>query len=219
MMSMSEQNPVVPPLLNAIRASDPFDTALQNLTTGSAGTGAGDLFWSSDNKVTNLAIVLEPDVSKRQALEMIPLAMVALGDCLGVLVPPQVAVQFRSPLQIVVNGGVAGVVTAAIDGNDTKETSPDWLLLGVEVGLARADDAPDPGLTPDQTTLDEEGCEALGHIKFIETYARHFLSWMAIWQDEGFTSVARSWKFKAEDESDPDMELIGQAVTVVRKTR
>ena len=195
----------MPPLLKAIKSTDPFETALHNLRAGTTATGAGDLFWSPQQQVSKLAIVLEPDVPASQAMQMVPLAMVALGDCLGVLVPPQVAVQFRSPLQVIINGGVAGNVSAAMATTQSANQVPDWLVLGVEVGLARADDAPAPGLQPDLTTLDEEGCENPEPVRFIETYARHFLSWMAIWQDEGFAPIVRSWKFKAEDESEPDM--------------
>jgi len=216
-MSTNTVLPLVPPLLRAIEAPEPFETALLNLRAGDAGIGAGDLFWSPQKLVSNLAIVLEPDVSARDAMQMIPLAMVALGDCLGVLVPPQVAVQFRHPLQIVVNGGVAGNVTATMAPTQSEDEVPAWLVLGIETGLARADDALAPGLQPDLTTLDEEGSENLNHIKFIETYARHFLSWMAIWQEEGFAPIARSWKFKAEDESDPDMAKIHQAVAKIER--
>ena len=213
--------PVVPPLLRAIKASEPFETAVEKLCADASGatgvtgdTGAGDLFWSPQNQRSKLAIVLEPDVPTSRALEMVPLVMVALGDCLGVLVPPQVAVQFRSPLQIVVNAGVAGHIKAAIAPTANDDEVPKWLVLAVDVGLTRAADAPDPGLQPDITTLDEEGCENLDHIKFIETFARHFLSWLAIWHDDGFSQIARAWKFKAEDESDPDMKKIRAQVVV-----
>ena len=209
-------NLILPPLLNAVISQKPFDQAIDQIRRRRAG--AGDLFWSPDKLTSSIAVILEPEVAVNQALEMVPLAMVALGDCLGVLVPPQVAVQFRNPLQVVVNAGVAGEISAAIAATGNDNDVPDWLVLGIRVDLARADDAPDPGEYPDITTLDEEGCEDLTQTKFIETYARHFLSWIASWQDEGFSPIARSWKFKAEDQSNPDMAEQRKAVAIYEST-
>ena len=204
--------PIVPPLLAAIMAPEPFDAAIQAVRAGRAG--AGDFFWSPDAEQASLAIVLEPEVDAGVAAQMAPLAMVALGDTLGVLTPPQVGVQFREPFEILVNAGVAGRARAAMARTGKAENVPDWLVIGVETGLARPAGAPEPGLEPDITTLDEEGCGGLSHITFIETFARHFLSWMAVWNDDGFAPVARSWKFRAEDECEPDMEKIRAAFVI-----
>jgi len=73
-------------------------------------------------------------------------------------------------------------------------------------------------MQPDLTTLDEEGFENPDHIKFIETYARHFLSWLAVWNEDGFATIARSWKFKAENEMAPDMEQFGKFVSIHEST-
>ena len=197
---------ILPPLLNAVQSEAPFESAIKNVQMRK--TGAGDLLWSKDQRRVKFAIILEPDVSTEKAVEMLPLTLVALGDCLGVLVPPQVGVQFRPPLQATVNAGIVGSVKAAMAETDISSDIPDWLVVGIEVGLARQNGDAEPGLDPDITTLDEEGCEDLDRNKFIETFARHFLSWMAIWNDDGFAPVARSWKFKAEDESDPIVELM-----------
>lgn len=198
--------PILPPLLNAVQSEAPFESAINNVQIRKAG--AGDLLWSKDQKRVKFAIILEPDVSTEKAVEMLPLTLVALGDCLGVVVPPQVGVQFRPPLQATVNAGIVGGVEAAMAETKSVSDIPDWLVVGIEVGLARQNDDAEPGLDPDITTLDEEGCEDLDRNKFIETFARHFLSWMAIWDDDGFAPIARSWKFKAEDESDPIIEMM-----------
>lgn len=198
--------PVLPPLLNAVQSEAPFESAIKNVQMRKAG--AGDLLWSKDQGRVKFAIILEPDVSAEKAVEMLPLTLATLGDCLGVLVPPQVGVQFRPPLQATVNAGIVGGVEAAMAETESDSDIPDWLVVGIEVGLARQNNDAEPGLDPDITTLDEEGCEDLDRNKFIETFARHFLSWMAIWNDDGFAPIARSWKFKAEDESDPIIEMM-----------
>ena len=200
--------PVVPPLLRPVRAREPLKQALDQIEKNTSR--AGDLFWADDALQANLAIVLEPEVPASRAREMAPLAMVALGDCLGVLTPPQVGVQFRYPLVVAVNAGTAGKVTVAMSTAKDQNAVPCNLVLHIEISLAHPPDAPDPGLHPELTTLAEEGCAGLSHITFIETYARHFLSWMAIWEDEGFAKIERSWRFRAEDESSPDLDAIAR---------
>ena len=204
-------NPILPPLLNGTCTDEPFATAIERVRWRKSG--AGDLFWSKREDIATLAIILEPEVSHTRSLEMLTLAMVALSDCLAVLLPPQVAVQFRNCNEITVNGGVAGNIKAAIAMTETETDIPDWIVLEITVGLIRRDGEPEPGTQPDITTLDEEGCEDCSLNRFIETFSRHFLSWLISWNDDGFTNVSRAWKFKAEDKSDPDLEAFQRIIT------
>ncbi len=206
------QIPLVPPLLSANQANDPFPDAIGLVRRRKAG--AGDLFWFHDKARVQLAVVLEPDVSMVRALEMAPLTMVALCDCIGAVAPPQVGVQFRTPMIVTVNGGIVGSIDAAVSHSVTDNEVPDWLIIGLGVALKYGPDEQEPGMRPELTTLEEEGCGDLDGIRFIETFARHFLSWIATWNDEGFASIARSWKFRAEDQSEPDLNLIRNVIRV-----
>ena len=214
-------NPIVPPLLKAIKTTDPTGDAIKNVRSQTAG--AGNLFWAPGKSTADLAIVLEPEVDRLRALEMLPLAMVALSDCLAVLLPPQVAVQFRGSNDIIVNGGHAGSVKVALaktsndkmrPGSPGSHDGPDWLVLSIKIALTSPDKDIAPGVNPDVTSLDEEGWEQPDLNKFIETYARHFLSWMAAWNDQGFAPVARAWKFKAEDQKDPDLSQVSHTAAI-----
>ncbi|VAV89441.1 hypothetical protein MNBD_ALPHA08-2535 [hydrothermal vent metagenome] len=200
----------LPPLLNAIKVSKPFETSVDRVRERKSG--AGDLFWANSQCQADFAVVLEPDVSRQSAVEMIPLVLVALADCLAALLPPQVAIQFRDNQHVIVNGGVAGGLNVAMAKQRQGSDIPDWLVLSIKLDLRRSDDAVDPGLAPDVTTLDEEGWEAPDLQELIETFARHFLSWMAAWDDEGFKPVARAWKLKAESEIEPDLNAISENV-------
>lgn len=197
---------ILPPLLNAIETTEPFLTSIEKVRKGKAG--AGDVFWRRDKHVADFSIILEPDVVQQRALEMSPLAMVALSDCLAVILPPQVAVQFRSDTEVVVNGGTVGGIKTSMAKTGTDQDVPDWLVHSISIGLIRKDNQQDPGFEPDITTLDEEGWELPESDKFIETYARHFLSWLAVWNEDGFAPIARAWKFKAENEREPDLESV-----------
>ena len=203
---------ILPPLLNPIETAEPFSTAVEQVRQRKAG--AGDLFWTSSNILANFAIVLEPDVNYARAVEMIPLALVALSDCLAVVLPPQVAVQFRDDHNVIVNGGLVGGIDAAMSLKTANKEIPDWLVLSINVALRQPEDAGEPGLQPDITTLDEEGWEEPDLPKFIETYARHFLSWMATWDDDGFDQITRAYAFKSENKTGPDMNTCIEAVTM-----
>ncbi len=202
----------LPPLLNGICVNNPFQTAVEQVRMRKAG--AGDLFWSNEEDTAILAIVLEPEVPLSRAVEMVPLATVALSDCLAILLPPKVAVQFRDHHQIILNGGIVGGVRAAIAKTRTANEIPDWLIVEIAVVLRREDAEFEPGTRPDVTTLAEEGCEDCSLNRFIETFARHFLSWLAAWDSEGFAPVVRAWKVKDEDENDPDLQTVLREITL-----
>ena len=61
---------ILPPLLNAVCCEQPFQSAIEQVRQREAG--AGDLFWSRDKVTANIAIVLEPEVTKDRAMEMMP---------------------------------------------------------------------------------------------------------------------------------------------------
>jgi BirA family biotin operon repressor/biotin-[acetyl-CoA-carboxylase] ligase len=125
------------------------------------------------------------------------LSMVALGDCLGALIPPQVGVTFLWPNQICVNGAPAGTFRAAAAAAE-EGVPPAWMVIGLSLRHQRKGGDPEPGDTPDVTWLAEEGGAELTRTQIIESYCRHFLTWLNTWDDEGFRPVHDSWLYRAE---------------------
>ena len=80
-------------------------------------------------------IVLEPEVALERALQMGPLMLVALGDSLGSLCPPKVAVQYRWPGGLLLNGSVAGNVRLAA-ARVPADTVPAWMVVGADLDIA-----------------------------------------------------------------------------------
>lgn len=194
-------DPTFPPLLtgHGVKAPlKPFAEACRRAQEGGE-FGAGDIFWGRSTDTVLWAVILEPEVPLQQAQQMMPLAMAAIGDCLGALTPPQVAVTFRWPNIILVNNGEAGHVKVGVQAGCANDAIPAWMVIGLDVGLTWPSSASEPGENPHLTVLAEEGCEELTRTKVIESYSRHFLTWLNIWQDEGFKPVADSWLFKAAD--------------------
>lgn len=189
-------DPTFPPLMNGVAVSAPdrpFAFAVDGARDGSLG--AGHVVWARNTSVMDWAIVLEPDVPLGQALQMVPLALVAAGDCIGVLTPPQVGLMFRWPNMIHVNGGTAGHVQVVASTNDV-DAMPDWIVVNVHVRLRRSEQF-EPGERPDITSLDEEGCPDLTRSSMIESYSRHFLTWLNTWTDDGFHPIHSAWLYRA----------------------
>lgn len=165
--------------------------------------GAGDVVWSRAIPRVDMAIVLEPECSLASALQMVPLALVATGDCLGALAPPQVSVLFRWPSEILVNGGLVGHIDARWPEGTSGLEIPDWLIIGFVANLMYDAGALEPGMTPEQTVLAEEGCRELTRSDLVASYSRHFLTWLNIWNDDGFRPVHDAWLLRAAGREEP----------------
>ncbi len=191
--------PEFPPLLSGRRVLE-GQAVREAAIAGVRGheLGAGDVLWADDPSRVELAIVLEPEVALATAIQMLPLTMCAVGDCIGVLAPPQVGVMFRWPGTLLVNGAAAGEV--ALDVVDCGEREiPEWMVVAIALRFRHAPGAAEPGhIGADITALAEEGCEELTPAQLIESTARHFLTWLNIWQDDGFRAVHQSWLERVE---------------------
>jgi hypothetical protein len=82
---------------------------------------------------------------------MLFVAMVALGDCIGALSPPEVGIFYRWPGMILANGAEVGQARLAMADCDDGEAAPRWLVVGVTLAIRPARDAPDPGANIDRT--------------------------------------------------------------------
>lgn len=194
--------PELPPLLtgqDVPEAVEPFEQACSRAADGTAS--AGDLLWSRSLSRAACALVLEPDVSLTKSLQMGPVLQVALADCLAALLPPRIPVALRWPDAILVNNGVAGRTRLGVPAVRSAEI-PDWLVGGFHVQLA-FDASHEPGLTPDETALSEEGGGDLSRNDVLKAFASHFLTWLNTWQSDGFRPVQEHWLHLAEGWEEP----------------
>jgi biotin-(acetyl-CoA carboxylase) ligase len=160
---------------------------------------AGDLVWSRSTARAEFAVVLEPEVALERALQMGPLMLVALGDCIGALAPPKVAVHYRWPGELLLNGAVAGGVRLAAPRGPAGEI-PAWLVVGAELDIA----APREERSEwSRTSLGEEAGEEITRTVILQSLAAHFLTWLNIWTDDGFRPVHDQWLFRAEGREAP----------------
>ena len=200
---MQTTDPAFPPLLKGHDVTGTQSAYSIACAKASAGElGAGDVVWSRHMSRVDMAIILEPEVTLETAVQMLPLAMVAIGDCLGALTPPQVGLTYTWPGEIRVNGAFAGTMKAAAGGKRDASAVAKWMVLGLWLRHRREDSEPEPGDVPERTWLSEEGCEQLTRSEIIESYSRHFLTWLNTWNEDGFKSVHASWLYRAHDKDE-----------------
>lgn len=183
--------PDFPPLLTGHAApagEDPWRIASQGAHQGKFT--AGDLVWSMAETHARAAIVLEPECCLATALQMAPLLMVAIGDALGAIGPPNLALMYRWPSTLLVNGGEVGEVFLRGPEGAEPGDIPEFIVLGFSMAMSLPDAVSDaPGLSRNTTALFEEGCGDLDRSQLIEAVARHFLSWVDAWEHNGFGAV------------------------------
>jgi len=203
-----------PPLLtgHGFPATEPpLGVACEGAASGRFG--AGDVIWSHEEAHAGLAIVLEPEVPLARALEMLPLGVVACGDCLAALAPPKVSITFGWPGVVFANDGAVAQMRLAAERAASADDVPGWLAVGLEVRLAERAGGPEPGHDPSVTTLAEEGCPELTSEQLIESYTRHFLTWLDTWTNEGFAPVHQAWEQRADKRERSYADASGRGVT------
>jgi BirA family transcriptional regulator, biotin operon repressor / biotin---[acetyl-CoA-carboxylase] ligase len=197
---MHLEDPQFPPLLKGHAVNSPTRTLAHACRLArSRELGAGDVVWSRNTARAQLAIVLEPEVRLERALQMAPLMLVALGDCIGSLAPPKVAIHYRWPNAILLNGSVAGEVRLAAP-RVAPDAVPDWLVVCAELEIASPREERQDWT---RTSLSEEAGPEITRTDVLRSLAAHFLTWLNIWQDDGFRPVHDQWLFRAEGREAP----------------
>lgn len=193
-MSTLLEAPTFPPLLKGRAVppgQDPFAKAVAE-----AGLGAdpGLVAWSPAEDRMEAAILLAPDKPLGEAMTAVFAVALGLGDAIGALAPPEVAVHYDWPDGLRVNGARCGGFRAAASTDDPR-AEPDWIVVGVTVRFLA--DAADPGSVPDRTCLVEEGCGEITPSRLLESWSRHALVWINTLTDEGFAPLHEAWRGRA----------------------
>lgn len=156
------------------------------------GRGRYGRDWESPRGNLYLSLVLRPDCPVSEATQLGFVAALALGDALGVVLPPLAETRVKWPNDVLVNDKkVAGLLLEA-------ETEPDGglaaLILGLGVNVAHhPEETPFPA-----SNLRAEGAGAdVDEVSVLEAFARHFLTWVNRWLDEGFAPVRDRWLKRA----------------------
>ncbi|MEM7508341.1 MAG: DUF4444 domain-containing protein [Pseudomonadota bacterium] len=188
------QAPTFPPLLRGEEVAHGQDPFAKAVAAAGLGTDPGLICWVPAEDALRAAVVLAPEEPLREAVSGIFAVTLGLGDALGALAPPEVAVHYVWPGGIKVNGADCGQLRAAASTADPA-TEPDWLVVGIDIAY-RVDEA-EPGRSPDQTCLSEEGCSEVTPERLLESWSRHMLTWINRRAGEGLAPLHAEWRSRA----------------------
>jgi biotin-(acetyl-CoA carboxylase) ligase len=187
--------PSFPPLLRGEevpKGQSPFEKAMAR---AAVGTDPGLVTWAAPRERLQAAIVLAPEVALERALPASFAIALGLGDALGALAPPEVAVHHVWPDRFRVNGALCGRMrVAASTGEPAAE--PGWMVVGIEMPFA-PEPGTEPGARAEETWLHEEGCAEITPAGLLESWARHSLVWLNTWEKEGLGPLHEAWRTRA----------------------
>lgn len=187
--------PQFPPLLSGEPVAKGVDPFAKAVARAALGADPGLVVWSEETSTLRAAMVLAPEVPLEQAAPAAFALALGLGDALGALAPPEVAVHFDWPSGLRVNGARCGRLRAAASTDDPA-AEPDWMVVGIEIPLTPPR-ARDPGADPERTWLAEEGCAEITASRLLEAWSRHSLVWINTWTERGFQPLHESWRGRA----------------------
>ena len=91
-----DDEPLLPPILTPVVVPNNVDVFTKAIASAS-NSEAGTVYYSENPEYLEVAVVLIPEVSKVKCNQMLYVMMVAAGDAIGALAPPEVAVTFSYP--------------------------------------------------------------------------------------------------------------------------
>ncbi len=187
----------LPPLFESVPlegGADPFAKACAMALTG---CDAGTLVHAIGGDLLRAALVLAPEVPLEEAMAALIACELGLQNALGALAPPEVAVHLGWEGRIRLNGGECGRFEVAASSGDPRER-PDWLVIGFGLRLLPEGGA-EEGLTPDSTSLFQEGCGGIVPERLLESWARHSLVWLNQVEAGELPALHREWRGLVEE--------------------
>ena len=190
--------PLLPPILTPIPVVNGIDVFAKAIAVaGKSETGT--VLYSENPEYVEVAIILSPEIPKIKCNQMLYIMMVASGDAIGALAPPEVAVTYAFPGFIFLNRGEAGLVKVEVAPSNDDQSIPDWMVVGLKLRLNNNIEINENEINADVTSLADEGGGYVSRTRAIESLSRHFLAWVSQWEDEGFKPVTEVWNKRREE--------------------
>jgi hypothetical protein len=212
----SKPNVDLPPPFRLISLREVGD-ALAHAIKVAGVEGAGTLVQVGRFDLAEFAVVLEPEEPLRTARRALYAGLVALGDALAVHAPPERPITFDWPDAVRVDGGLVGGARLAWPKDAAEDTPADWLVFGAMVRTVALGEE-EPGLRPLSAALEEEGFDDLGCGRLVESFSRHLMTVLDLWQADGFNEVARNYHARLAPVSGMRREIDENGDLLIRRT-
>jgi biotin-(acetyl-CoA carboxylase) ligase len=181
----------LPPPYTLVRLRESGD-AFTHAVEIAAASGAGTLVYVGRFDLAEFAVVLEPSEPLRTARRAFHAGMVALTDALRAYAPPNKPVTIDWPDAVRVDGGLVGGGRLGWPLSAKEDEPPPWLVFGAMIRTVAMTDE-EPGVHPLGSALEQEGFGEAGAVQVTESFARHLMLAMDMWQVEGFGGLAREY--------------------------
>jgi BirA family biotin operon repressor/biotin-[acetyl-CoA-carboxylase] ligase len=198
-----DRDPRLPPAYRLVALEEIDSTSAEAKRLAEAGAEDGTLVWARNqtggygrqgrtwaSAAGNLflSVIVRPDCALAEAAQFSFVTAVALGDAIGSVASPQIAVNFKWPNDVLLNGRKAAGILLESKGNADQRL--EWLVIGVGANVSSFP----PETRLPATSLHFEGCPpTVSAVDLLEAFARHLLSWINVWLDEGFAPVREAW--------------------------
>ena len=161
--------PLLPPILTPVAVPDKIEVFNKAISAAS-NSEAGTVFYSESTEFVEIAVVLNPEVKKIKCNQMLYVMMVAAGDSIGSLAPPEVVVSYSYPGLIFLNQGEAGLVKIEVSSSANEDTVPDWMVVGLKLRLNNQLQIDEKNIQPDITSLADEGAGFVSRTRAVESF-------------------------------------------------
>jgi biotin-(acetyl-CoA carboxylase) ligase len=168
--------------------------------------GAGALAFVGRFDCAEFAVVLEPDEALFSARRVFFAGMIALCDALAAAAPPEKPIGIVWPDAISIDGGLVGGGRLAWPEGIGEDAVAGWLVFGAIVRTA-SEKAERSWPYPSATTLEAEGFADAGAERLIESFARHFMSAIDRWSDDGFAALGQEYLSKLKQPEGVRLDL------------
>ena len=155
------------------------------------------------------SVVLDPGMTLGEARLVVYVGMLALRDALGAVIPAGIDVTYRWPNLIEANIAPVARIDLHAPGEESADAVPPWMTLRAVVALSTAIDG-DADAPAFETTIADEGGPEVTAVELLESFARHLLTWMNRWEEEGFDRVRARWLDHARSRGEKIQLVIGK---------
>jgi hypothetical protein len=180
----------LPPPFRLITLREAGD-AFAHATMIAAQEGAGTLVQVGRFDLAEFAVVLEPEEPLKFARRALYAGLVAVADALAVHAPPERPINLEWPDAILVDGALVGGGRLGWPQDAREDEAPEWLVFAAMIRTVLISDK-EPGLLPLSSALEQEGFDELGR-GLVESFSRHFMAALDLWQAHGFGDVGKSY--------------------------
>lgn len=159
--------------------------------------GAGTFVLVRRFDLVEFAVVLEPEEPLAAARRVFLPAMVALADAIASHCPPEKPLTIGWPDAVLLDGALLGGGRLGWPMACAEHEIPGWLVFSAMLVVARVG-VGEAGLTPASTSLEEEGADTATREAIAESFARHLMRCLDLWQDGGFDHLVQRYLDRLE---------------------